>query len=152
MQYRLVVNQAEARHYVLVLDDGEEAVGAITAFAAKEQIRAASVSAIGAFAHAKVGWFDLAAKSYRPIAVDRQCEALSVAGDIARADDGGASLHLHAVLGLSDGSTRGGHLLEGVVHPTLEVTLLETASQLRRTWRPQLGLALIDLRQHPHSR
>ena len=37
------------------------------------------------------------------------------------ADDGKPSLHLHAVLGLRDGTTRGGHFLKGIVRPTLEV-------------------------------
>jgi predicted DNA-binding protein with PD1-like motif len=52
---------------------------------------------------------------------------------------------MHTVLGLGDGSTRGGHLLEGVVRPTLEVSLVETPQHLRRRQRPELGLALIDL-------
>ena len=52
---------------------------------------------------------------------------------------------MHVVLGLSDGSTRGGHLLEGMVQPTLEVTLVEAPAHLRRKQRPELGLALIDL-------
>jgi predicted DNA-binding protein with PD1-like motif len=70
---------------------------------------------------------------------------LSVLGDIAEDDAGKPSIHLHAVLGLSDGSTRGGHLLEGIVKPTLEITLVETARNLRRRKRPELGIALIDL-------
>jgi hypothetical protein len=49
------------------------------------------------------------------------------------------------VLGLSDGSTRGGHLLEGFVRPTLEVTLVEAPKHLRRKKHPELGIALIDL-------
>ncbi|TMJ50612.1 MAG: DNA-binding protein, partial [Alphaproteobacteria bacterium] len=64
---------------------------------------------------------------------------------IAIGDDGKPSLHVHAVLGLSDGSTRGGHLLEGHVYPTLEVTLIEMPAHLRRKKRPDLGIALIDL-------
>jgi len=32
---------------------------------------------------------------------------------------------MHAVLGLSDGTTRGGHFLKGIVRPTLEVTIVE---------------------------
>ncbi len=51
----------------------------------------------------------------------------------------------NVVLGLSDGSTRGGHLLEGTVRPTLEVVLTETPSKLRRKKRPDLGIALIDI-------
>jgi hypothetical protein len=41
--------------------------------------------------------------------VSEQCEVLSAIGDVAVGDDGKASLHVHVVLGLSDGSTRGGH-------------------------------------------
>jgi uncharacterized protein len=80
-----------------------------------------------------------------PISVAEQCEVLSLAGDIAQGDDGKASLHLHAVLGLSDGSVRGGHLIEGIVRPTLEVTLVETAAHLRRKKKSDLGIALIEL-------
>ena len=75
----------------------------------------------------------------------QQCEVLSALGDIAIDDSGKPSLHVHVVLGLSDGSTRGGHLLEGFVRPTLEVTLVETPAHLRRKKRPELGIALIDL-------
>jgi uncharacterized protein len=70
---------------------------------------------------------------------------LSAIGDIAVGDDGKASLHVHIVLGLSDGSTRGGHLLEGKVRPTLEVVVTETPSKLRRKKRADLGIALIDV-------
>lgn len=133
------------RSFVLVLDQGEEAFKAIAAFANKENITGASVSAIGAFERAKVGWFDLSAKNYRAIPVEEQCEVLSLFGDVAVGDDGNASLHLHAVLGLADGSVRGGHLLSGTVRPTLEVTLTETVPQLRRKKRPDLGIALIDI-------
>src|SRR6266436_5994379 len=84
-------------------------------------------------------------KRYSPISVDEQCEVLSLLGDIAEGDDGRASLHLHAVLGLRDGSVRGGHFLSGNVRPTLEVTIVETASKLRRRKRADLGIALIDI-------
>jgi predicted DNA-binding protein with PD1-like motif len=70
---------------------------------------------------------------------------LSAIGDIAIGDDGKPSLHVHAVLGLRDGSTRGGHLLEGIVRPTLEVTVVEAPGHLRRRKRPGLGIALINL-------
>jgi uncharacterized protein len=62
-----------------------------------------------------------------------------------RGDDGQASLHLHAVLGLQDGSLRGGHFLSGSVQPTLEVTIMETVVHLRRQKRSDLGIALIRM-------
>jgi uncharacterized protein len=39
----------------------------------------------------------------------------------------------------------GGHLLEGHVWPTLEVIIHETHAGLHKTYRPEIGLALIDL-------
>jgi hypothetical protein len=71
---------------------------------------------------------------------------LSLIGDIAlgAGNPGQPQVHLHAVLGLADGSTRGGHLLEGYVWPTLEVIVREAPTELRKTYRPDIGLALID--------
>jgi predicted DNA-binding protein with PD1-like motif len=139
------IRQGPIRIFILVLDPGEEAFKTITEFANREGIGGASVTAIGAFSDAKVGWFDLAAKKYKPIAVSEQSEVLSLVGDIAQGDDGKASLHLHAVLGLQDGSLKGGHFLAGTVQPTLEVTITETMEHLRRKRRADLGIALISI-------
>lgn len=140
-----MINDGAERVFILVLDQGEEAFKAITEFADREKVTGASVSAIGAFSQAKVGWFDFAAKKYKPIEVGEQCEVLSLLGDVAQGDDGKASLHLHAVLGMQDGTVRGGHLLSGSVKPTLEVTITETVVHLRRKKRPDLGIALISI-------
>jgi predicted DNA-binding protein with PD1-like motif len=145
MKSKLLTEKAGERTFILVLDSGEEAFAAVSAFAEAQDLRAASLTAIGAFSSATVGWFDFGAKQYKPIEVREQCEVLSVIGDIAAGDDGKPSLHAHIVLGLADGSTRGGHLLNGEVHPTLEVTLVESPAHLRRKKRPELGIALIDL-------
>jgi predicted DNA-binding protein with PD1-like motif len=144
MKWKSVDDGAE-KTYALILDEGEEALQVLTEFANKEKITGASISAIGAFSQAKVGWFDLAARKYKPIDVAEQCEALSLLGDVAIGDDGKASVHFHAVLGLPDGTLRGGHFLSGLVRPTLEVTIVETVVDLRRRKRPDLGIALIQI-------
>jgi predicted DNA-binding protein with PD1-like motif len=145
MKSKLVSDKPEAQVHVVILDSGEEAFAALTKFANEAKISAASLTAIGAFEKATVGWFDFVSKSYRKIEVGEQCEVLSAIGDIAIGDDGKASLHVHIVLGLSDGSTRGGHLLDGKVRPTLEVVVTETPAKLRRKKRKDLGIALIDI-------
>ena len=144
MKSRLVWEQAGERTFVVVLDAGDEAFAAISRFADMNRLGGASLSAIGAFERATVGWFDLRAKTYLPIEIDEQCEGLTLLGDIAIGDDGKASLHMHAVLGLKDGSTRGGHFLSGIVRPTLEVTIVETPTHLRRRKQPGLGIALVQ--------
>lgn len=143
MKYK-VVEDADVVTYVVVCDPGDEAVAALTQFAQAEDLEAASIAAVGAFEHAVVGWFDRAARDYRRIRVDEQCEVLSLLGDVAEGQDG-PILHMHTVLGLSDGTTRGGHLLEGKVFPTLEVVVTETPAELRKVMRPDIGIALIDL-------
>ncbi|MGX9427567.1 MULTISPECIES: PPC domain-containing DNA-binding protein [Bradyrhizobium] len=145
MQSKLISDEPGAQVHVVILDTGEEAFAALTKFANEARISAATLTAIGAFEKATVGWFDFGSKSYRKIEVNEQCEVLSAIGDVAIGDDGKASLHVHIVLGLSDGSTRGGHLLAGVVRPTLEVVLTEAPAKLRRKKRADLGIALIDI-------
>jgi predicted DNA-binding protein with PD1-like motif len=145
MRNKLVSDDPGERVHIVILDSGEEAFAALTRFANDKKIMAASVSAIGAFERATVGWFDFASKTYKKIEVDEQCEVLSAIGDVAVGDDGKASLHIHIVLGLSDGSTRGGHLLAGTVRPTLEVVVSDVPAKLRRKKRADLGIALIDI-------
>ena len=114
-------------------------------FARAQSLSAAQLTAVGAFARATVGWFDRRAKEYRRVEVDQQCEVLSLLGDVAVGPDGPA-VHAHAVLGLWDGSVRGGHLLAGEVWPTLEVIVRESSAQLAKKYRSEIGLALIDLK------
>ncbi|MGV1760380.1 PPC domain-containing DNA-binding protein [Rhizobium sp. A22-96] len=145
MNFKKISEVDGPKTYVVVLDAKEEAYSALATFATEQGLTAASISAIGAFEKATVGWFDFADRSYRKIPVTEQCEVLSLIGDIATGDDGKASLHLHAVLGLKDGSTRGGHFLDGTVHPTLEATIVEAPGHLRRRHQKDLGIALIDI-------
>jgi predicted DNA-binding protein with PD1-like motif len=140
-----LAGDAGAETRVAILKSGEEAFATLTKFATDAGITAASLTAIGAFEKATVGWFDFEKKTYKKIDIAEQCEVLSAIGDIAVGDDGKASLHVHVVLGLSDGTTRGGHLLEGRVRPTLEVVLIDTPAHLKRKKKADLGIALIDL-------
>jgi uncharacterized protein len=145
MKSQKIAGDVKAETRVVILESGEEAFATLTRFANDTGLTAASLTAIGAFEKATIGWFDFDNKTYEKVEVDQQCEVLSAIGDVAVGDDGKASLHVHVVLGLSDGSTRGGHLMSGIVRPTLEVVLIDTPAHLRRKKRPEIGIALIDL-------
>jgi len=148
MRWKLLDAGPPASHAV-VLASGDEAVELLGKFAREQRIEAASLSAIGAFERAVVGYFDWAKKDYKRIPVDEQVEVLSLLGDVAVGPDGKPALHIHAVLGRSDGSVVGGHLLEGQVRPTLEVIFVEPPAHLRKKKDPESGLALIALEQSP---
>jgi hypothetical protein len=89
---QVVSNDAEQRTIIVVLQTGEEAFATLTLFANASGISGASLSAIGAFESAVIGWFDIATKSYKKIRVDEQCEVPSALGDVATGDDGKAGL------------------------------------------------------------
>ena len=84
-------------------------------------------------------------KDYNKIPIEEQVELMSLVGNIAGDDKGHPKLNAHVVVGKSDGSAHGGHLLEAFVRPTLEVVVVESARHLRRRTRADLGLALLDL-------
>jgi predicted DNA-binding protein with PD1-like motif len=58
---------------------------------------------------------------------------------------GAPKLHAHAVVAKSDGSAHGGHLLQGIVRPTLEVVLSESPAWLHREVDEATGLPLIRI-------
>jgi hypothetical protein len=115
-------------------------------FAAAQRITAARFTAIGAFSEATVAYFDWESKEYERIPLPAQHEVLSLIGDIAL-DGERPKVHAHVVLGTRDGHTRGGHLIDARVRPTLEVMLEESPRNLQRVHDADSGLALIRIEE-----
>lgn len=144
MKIRQLDDTDGRRTFVLVCDRGDDPVEALTAAAKRFDLRAASLTGIGAFAAVTLGFFDHARRDYRRRVIREQVEVLSLIGNVAL-DRGEPRVHAHIVVGRSDGAALGGHLLGGAVDPTLEITLVEAPAILRRRTDPATGLALIDL-------
>jgi hypothetical protein len=140
-----IVEDADVVTYVVVCDPDDEAVSVLTDFARAEDLEASQITGVGGFERATLGWFDRRRKEHVPIPVEEQSEVLSLIGDVAEGPDGRPSLNIHVVLGLADGTTRGGHLIDGYVFPTLELTVTENPAELRKVFNPDIGVALIDL-------
>lgn len=139
-----ILSEGAERTIALVFDSGDEVMSTLARFAEAEGITAARLTAIGAFSRAVLGYFDWQRKDYDRIPVHEQVEVVALVGDVAR-ERGRPKIHAHAVLGRRDGSTCGGHLLEGHVRPTLEVMLVQSPAHLARTVDAESGLALIDI-------
>jgi predicted DNA-binding protein with PD1-like motif len=113
------------RSYFVTFEPGDEAVQGLGDFARQEAIDVASFTAIGGFEAASLGFFNLETRGFDEIPLhEDQVEVLSLIGEIT-SDDGEPKVHAHVVVGRRDGTTRGGHLLRGVVRPILIVTLNE---------------------------
>ena len=145
MRSKLLDESNGEKVFAVVLQPGDEVTDALLRFAKAEHIIAASLTAIGAFERATVGWFDIERKQYRPIPIEEQVELLSCIGDFSLTEEGEPQLHAHVVVGRSDGTTRGGHLLEAYVRPTFEAIVSGSPAYLRRTFDPSSGLSFIDL-------
>jgi predicted DNA-binding protein with PD1-like motif len=113
------------RSWFVTFDPGDEAMQGLSDFAVQEHVDVASFTAIGGFEAASLGFFNLETKGFDEIPFhEDQVEVLSLMGEIT-SDEGTPWVHAHVVVGRRDGSTRGGHLLKGVVRPILIVTLNE---------------------------
>jgi uncharacterized protein len=135
---------ANQKTYILVFNTGDQVVASLKAFAEEQHLAASHFTAIGAFKDVTLGYFDWEKKDYLKIPINEQVEVLSLVGDITVNKDK-PNIHVHAVLGKRDGSTCGGHLIEAVVRPTLEVILTESPAHLERRFDKEAGLALISL-------
>jgi hypothetical protein len=147
MHAKLIDQAGGQRTFVVVLESGEEVMGQLKAFADREKLKAAQLTAIGAFSETVLGYFDWQQKQYRRNPVNEQVEVAAFIGDIALTKDDQRSLHVHLVLGRRDGTALAGHLMEAHVRPTLEVVLTEYPAHLRKRHDPESGLALIDPRE-----
>jgi len=72
---------------------------------------------------------------------------MSLFGNIARDESGQHKLHAHGVIGKSDGSAHGGHLLKARVWPTRELFLTKNSERLQRKVDAEANLPLIAIEQ-----
>lgn len=144
MKSKLLSNIEGRREWAVIFDSGDEVMKELKRFVESENHTAAHFTGIGAFAEVTVAWFDLEKREYRPIAINEQVEVLSLIGDVAESK-GKPAVHAHISVAKRDASAHGGHLQRGTVRPTLELIVVESPAHLRRSFRPDLGLALIDL-------
>src|SRR5437016_9297737 len=143
MKIRLLSENAGVKHYVIILAKGDEVMSGLTDFARQNKVTSASFTAIGAFSHATVAWFDDARKEFRLIPIEQQVELVSMIGNIALANEQPA-VHTHVAVASSDGTVRGGHVINAFVLPTLDVLMTGYPTPLHKQLDDATGLKLID--------
>lgn len=130
------------RTWVLVFDTGDPVIEVLERFSRENDLHGAHFTGIGAFQDVVLRYFNWETKSYEDIPIHEQVEVLTLTGNLAQAD-GEPKVHAHLIVGRRDGTTRGGHLKEARVRPTLEVILTEEPQHLRRQHDAETGLALL---------
>jgi predicted DNA-binding protein with PD1-like motif len=143
MKVQMLNPNEPTKQYAVIFYQGDEALAGLLEFAQKYNLTSAHFTAIGAVNGATLGWFDPARKMYKKIPVNGQHEVIGMSGDIALYQ-GKPVVHTHMLLGDSDGTTRGGHVLAAYVSPTLEVMVTVDPVAMQKRFDPDTDLTLIE--------
>jgi hypothetical protein len=143
MQVQLLSENHGRREYAVIFSKGDEAFSGMLEFAQKYHVTSAHFTAIGAVNGATLGWFDPPRKMYKKIPIQGQHEVIGMSGDIALYR-GKPVVHTHMLVGNSDGTTQGGHVLAAYVSPTLEVMVTVDPVTMQKRFDPDTDLTLID--------
>jgi predicted DNA-binding protein with PD1-like motif len=126
----------------LILEKGEPIHERLKELARDLDIPAAFITGIGLVKDVVIAFFDIASKSYKEKSLEGAVELLGLNGDISW-DGDEPVIHLHAVLGLEDGSVVGGHLLQARIGVTGEIFIHKIGTRLERERVEEFGLSLI---------
>jgi len=131
--------------YLIRLEPGEEVIEPLRQFAVAYRIGFGALSAIGTFERVTLGYYDTESKTYRNKDLEEPVEVLTMTGNISRGPDGERVVHAHVIVGRSDYSALGGHVVEATTGPTLEVIVHTAPTTIRRHHDADTGLNLWDL-------
>ena len=126
---------------IVRIDRGEEIVEKLLEVAGKEDIRLASIEALGAVDDFTVGVYNTGEKQYHANRFEGPFEIVSLTGTITTMD-GKPYLHLHMSAGDGSGAVFGGHLNRAVVSATCEMVVREAHGTVERAQDPDTGLNL----------
>jgi uncharacterized protein len=146
MEWKLLDDDDRSRKFVLVFSTGDEIVSELLHFSNEQKVSSGHFTAIGACLRVTLGFFDLEKKEYEKQPVEEQVEVMSLIGNIA-VHDKEPKIHAHIVIGKRDFTAHGGHLLDAIVRPTLELFLSEVPVILKRSIDDVTNLPLIDLNE-----
>lgn len=137
MEYRRFDDTIIAR-----IDKGEEILAKIREIAQRENVRLASVRALGAVNEFTAGVFKTAEKEYLANEFKGSFEIVSLTGTI-NTMNGEFYCHLHISAGNEKGEVFGGHLNRAVVSATCEAVIEVINGSVDRYFDEEIGLNLL---------
>ena len=123
------------------IDRGEEILTQLKAMALKEEIRLASIRALGAVGDFTVGVFKTGEKKYYANRFTGDYEIVSLTGTISTMNDEYYA-HLHMSAGDEQGRVFGGHLNEAIISATCEMVVEVIDGCVERARDEEVGLNL----------
>ena len=137
MEYRRFENTIIAR-----IDKGEEIIEQIKEIAIKEEIKLASIQALGAVGQFTIGVFKTDEKQYLSNEFNGDFEIVSLTGTINTMDNK-FYCHLHMSVGNEKGEVFGGHLNKAIISATCEMVITIISGIVDRYYDEEVGLNLL---------
>ncbi len=134
MDYKRFGNTVIAR-----IDKGEEILQELKVISEKEEIKLASVSALGATNDITVGVFRTQEKKYYANHFTGDMEIVSLTGTVSTMN-GEYYAHLHMSAGDTEGHVVGGHLNEAIISATCEMVIRIIDGEIDREFNQDVGL------------
>lgn len=141
MEYRKFDSTIIAR-----IDKGEEILEKVKEIALKENIKLASISALGAVNDFTVGVFKTDEKKYYSNSFQGYFEITSLTGTI-NTMNGEFYTHIHMSAGNEKGEVFGGHLNRAVVSATCEMVITIIDGSVDRYFDEEIGLNLLKFNE-----
>ena len=138
MEYKRFDNTVIVR-----IDRGEEILEQLAVVAQKENIKLASVQALGATDSFTVGVYDTESKQYHSNEINGAFEIVSLVGTV-NTMNGEFYSHLHMSAGNEKGEVFGGHLNRARVSATCELVITVINGTVDRFRDEKIGLNLFD--------
>lgn len=124
------------------LPKGSDLLSGLTDFCASQNIRSATVSAIGAVTRGAAGFYRQDLRHYETIDFNEPMEIVSLMGNVSL-KDGKPFVHAHIALMDERGAMYGGHLVEGNTIFACEFTVEEIEGiEFHRSFDEETGLFL----------
>jgi predicted DNA-binding protein with PD1-like motif len=139
-----MVYKAFGSTVVVRIDRGEEIISSIKEVCEKENIKLASISALGAVDHAVVGLYKVEERSYSHNTFEGEMEMTALVGNVTT-KDGEVYLHIHADFADESGKAFGGHLSEAVISGTCEMFIQRIDGEIGRRPDNKTGLSILDI-------
>jgi predicted DNA-binding protein with PD1-like motif len=130
------------RIWLVRIPQGSDLWDWIRDFARENDVRAGSLTLIGAVTRAVISFYDQEGREYVDREIEGPHEIVSCTGNLS-IHEGGPFPHVHIVLGAEDGRCVGGHLRPGTVVFAGEAEIREaTGGEPERAPDPGTGLPL----------
>ena len=140
MEYRRFGNTIVAR-----IDQGEDVLEKMKRIAMLEDVKLASVSALGTFSSMTVGIYDLEKRQFMGNDFEGMFEIVSFTGTI-NTMDGKYYSHIHAAAADAKGNVYGGHLSRGIIGATCEMVITVIDGVVDRVKDEETGLNLFNFK------